>query len=204
MQALAALRTDGGLGLWSRDDGGGRVRKDAKCLGPGCILEEAAVGLVGGLAAGGEGKGGIKGDHQVSGLSSESVRLTFTERMGRAILVGKSGVPSWTLKSRCLLGIYEERTRRHLAIGVWGRSSRCQRAQGTALANISTPPSVSFSLSSWGPSSVSFSLSSWGPWGTELKKQWLHRYTFLNIKWVQLPSNGALPVLFSSPIPAHL
>lgn len=52
MQALAALRTDGGLGLRSRDDGGGRVTEDAKWLGPGCILEEAAVGLVGGLAAG--------------------------------------------------------------------------------------------------------------------------------------------------------
>lgn len=99
------------------------------------------------VGCGGEGKGGIKGsDHQVSGLSSASVRLTFTERMGRATLVGKSGVPSWTPKWRCLLAIYEERTRRHLATGVWG-SGLCQRVQGAALANSSTLLSVSFSLS---------------------------------------------------------
>lgn len=144
------------------------------------------------VGCGGEGNGGIKGsDHQVSGLSSASVRLTFTERMGRATLVGKSGVLSWTLKWRCLLAIYQERTRRHIATGVWG-SGLCQRVQGAALANISTLLSVSFSLSSW------------GPWGTELKKQWLHsQIHFLNIKWVQLPNNGA-SVLFSSPIPAYL
>lgn len=123
-------------------------------------------------------------------MSSASVRLTSTERMGRATLVGKSGVPSWTHKWRCLLAIYEERTRRHLATGVWG-SGLCQRVQGAALANSSTLLSVSFSLSSW------------GPWGTELKKQWLHsQIHFLNIKWVQLPNNGA-SVLFSSPIPAY-